>query len=135
MKIHKLIRDCIVFTYRVVQKKFMMWSSGKLSVWEILKYFLMESFSLYIHILSRSLSFLSYVEKHLLSSKNPENGLFQKSHLIKKETYFFVLFLFLLQDISCSCLVLKFQVSKLKISIEVIKLSIWPQKWLFLKCL
>ena len=91
----------------------------------------MESFSLYIHILSRSLSFLNYVEKKLWGSKNPENGLFQKSHLIKKETIFFVLFLFLLQEISYSCLVLKFQVSNLKIQIEITKLSIWPQKCVF----
>ena len=53
----------------------------------------MESFSLYIHILSRSY-FLSYVEKKLWGSKNPENGLFKKSHPIKKDTYFFVLFCF-----------------------------------------
>ena len=57
----------------------------------------------------------------------------QKSHLIKKEAYFFVLFLFLLQDNSYSCLVSKFQVSKLKIAIEVIKLSMQQQKCLFLK--
>ena len=56
--------------YDVVQRK---------SVWEILKYFLMESFSLYIYIFSRSLSFLSYVEKKLWGSKNPENGLFLAS--------------------------------------------------------
>ena len=36
----------------------------------------MESFSLYIHIFSRSQSFLSYVEKKLWGSKNPKNGLF-----------------------------------------------------------
>jgi hypothetical protein len=42
----------------------------------------------------------------------------KKSHLIKKDTYFFVLFLFLLQDDSYSCLVLKFQVYKLKIAIH-----------------
>ena len=46
----------------------------------------MESFSLYIHILS------SYVEKKLLGSKNPEKGLFKKSQPIKKETYFFFFF-------------------------------------------
>ena len=57
--------------------------------------------------------------------KNPGNGLFEKSHPIKKEI-FFVIFLFLLQDNSFSCLVFKFQVSKLKITIEVTKLSIWP---------
>ena len=45
---------------------------------------------------------------------------------------FFVIFLFLLQDNSYSCLVLKFQVSKLKSAIEVTKLSIWPQKCVFL---
>ena len=81
----------------------------------------MESFSLYIHIFSRSQRFLSKIEKKLWGSKNPENGFFQKSHLIKKDTYFFVLFLFLLQDNSYSCLVLKFQVSKLKIAKEIIK--------------
>ena len=75
----------------------------------------MESFSLYINIFSRSYSFLSYVEKKLWGSKNPGNGLFQKSPLIKKEAYFFVLFLYLLQENSYSCMVLKFQVSKLKI--------------------
>ena len=100
--------------YDVIQRK---------SVLEILKYFLMESFSICIHIYSRSQSFLSYVEKKL----------FQKSHPIKKETNFFVLFLFLLLDNSYSFLVLKFQFSKLKIAIEVIKLSISPQKCLFLK--
>ena len=59
--------------------------------------------------------------------------MFQKSHLFKKDTYFFVLFLFLLQDNSFSCLVLEFQVSKLKIAIEVIIISMRPQKCLFLK--
>ena len=48
-----------------------------------------------------------------------------------QKTYFFVLFLFLLQDKSYSCLVLKFQVSKLKIAIELIELSMQPQKCLF----
>ena len=57
----------------------------------------MESFSLYIHIFSRN-----YAEKKLLSSKNPENGLFQKSPSIKKDKYFFVLFLYLLQENSYS---------------------------------
>ena len=52
----------------------------------------MESISLYIHILSRSKSFLSYVEKKLWGSKNPENILFKKSQPIKKETYFFFFF-------------------------------------------
>ena len=49
----------------------------------------MESFSLYIHIFSRSESFLSCVEKKLWDSKNPENGLFKKSQPIKKDKYFF----------------------------------------------
>ena len=71
--------------------------------------------------------------KKLWGSNYPKNGLFKKSHLIKKETYFFVLFLFLLQDNNYSCLVLKFQVSKLKIAVEVIQLSMRPQKGLFLK--
>ena len=60
-------------------------------------------------------------KKKLWGSKNPENSLLQKSRLIKKGTYFFVLFLFLLQINSYSCLVLNFQVSKLKIVIELIK--------------
>jgi hypothetical protein len=38
--------------------------------------------------------------------------------VIKKERYFFVVFLFLLQDNSYYSLVLKFKVSKLKIAIE-----------------
>ena len=76
----------------------------------------MESFSLSVYIFSRSKSFIIYVEKKLWGSKNPENGLFPKSH-IKKETYFFCSFLFLMQDNSNFCLVLKFQVSKLKIAI------------------
>ena len=59
--------------------------------------------------------------------------MFQKSHPVKKETYIFVLFLFMMQNNSYSCLVLKFQVSKLKTAIEVIKLSIWPQKCSFSK--
>ena len=80
----------------------------------------MESFSIYINIFSRSQSFLSYVEKKLWGPKNPENGLFQKSQPVKK-------------DNSYSCLVFKFQESKLKLGIEVVKLSIWPQKCLFLK--
>ena len=79
------------------------------------------------------LSIYSHLLKKLWGSKNPKNGLFQKSHPMKKETYFFVLFLLLLQDNSYCCLVLKFQVSKLKNAIEVIKLSMRPQKGLFLK--
>ena len=66
----------------------------------------------------------TYVLKKLWGSKNPENGLFQKSRPIKKETYLFFLILFLLQDNSFSCLVLKFQVSKLKIAIETKKILI-----------
>ena len=88
----------------------------------------MESYSIFIYIFLKSQIFLSYEEKKLWGSKNPENGLFQKSHPIKKETYFFVLFLFLLQDNSYSCLVLKLQVSKLKNAIEMINVSFWPQK-------
>ena len=45
----------------------------------------MESFSLYIHIFSRSKSFLSYVEKKLWGSKNPENGLFLANLKFKKK--------------------------------------------------
>ena len=122
----------IYHIYRVVKKKVYNVIQRE-NIGEILKYFLMESFFLYIHIFSRSQSFLSYVEKKLQGSKNPENGLFKKSHSIKKET-FFILFLFLLQDNSYSCLVLQFQVPKLKIAIEVTKLSFWPQKCVFFKC-
>ena len=57
----------------------------------------------------------------------------KKVTLSKKRHIFFVLFLFLLQDNSYSRLVLKFQVSKLKIKIEVTNISIWPQKCVFLK--
>ena len=57
----------------------------------------------------------------------------KKVTLSKKRNTFFVIFLFMLQDNSYSSLVLKFQVSKLKIAIEVTKLSIWPQKSVFLK--
>ena len=53
-------------------------------------------------------------KKRLWSYKNPENGLFPKSHPIKEETYVFVLFLFLLQDNSHSSFVAKFRLSKLK---------------------
>ena len=53
---------------------------------------------------------MSYVGKKLWGSKNLYIGLFQKSHSIKKESYFFVLFLFLLQYNSNFFLVLKFQV-------------------------
>ena len=48
----------------------------------------------------------------------------KKVTLSKKRQMFFVLSLFLLQDNSYSCLVLKFQVSKSKIAIEVTKLPI-----------
>jgi hypothetical protein len=87
--------------------------------------------SKYSHLLKK-LELSKLNRKKLWGSINPENGLFQKSHLIKKDIYFFVLFLYLLQDNSYSCLVLKFQVSKLKIAIEVIKISMRPQKCLFL---
>ena len=78
--------------YRVVKKG--LW-------YDLEPKFLMESFSLCIHIFSRSYTFLSYVEKKLWVSKNPENGLFQN--------FYFFLFLFLLQDNSFSYLVLKFR--------------------------
>ena len=90
--------------------------------------------SIYSHLLKK-LELSKLNRKKLWGSKNPENGLFQKSHLVKKDTYFLVLFLFLLQDNSYSCLVLKFQFYKLKIPIEVIKLTMRPQKCLFSKCL
>ena len=48
----------------------------------------------------------------------------QKKSPYQKRDIFFILFLFLLQDNSYSCLVSKFQVSKLKNAIEVIQLSI-----------
>ena len=51
----------------------------------------------------------------------------KKVTLSKKIHIFFVLFLFLLKDNSYSFLFLKFQVAKLKIAIEVIKLLIWPK--------
>ena len=53
--------------YRVVQKKVYDVIQRK-SVGEILKYFLMESFSIYIYIFSGSQRFLSYVEKKLWGS-------------------------------------------------------------------
>ena len=52
-----------------------LWCDLEESVWEILKYFFMESFSLY----------------KLWGSKNPGNSLFQKSHPIKKNIVFFLL--------------------------------------------
>ena len=70
-------------------------------------------------------------KKKLWGSKNPENVLLKKITLSKKDTVFFTLFLFLLQDNNYTCLVLKFQVSNLKISIEVIKLLILPEKCVF----
>ena len=85
--------------------------------------------SIYLHILKK-LEFSKLCRKNILDSKNSENGMFQKSHLIKKETYFFQ---FMLQDVDYSSLVLKFQVSKLKSATEVIKLSMQPQKCVFLK--
>ena len=45
----------------------------------------MESFALYIHIFSRSQSFLSYVEIKLWGSKNSENGLFLANLKFKKK--------------------------------------------------
>ena len=62
-----------------------------------------------------------------------EMACLKKVTLSKKRHIFFLLFLFLLKDNSYFCLDLKFQVSKLKNAIEVIKLSIWLQKCLFLK--
>ena len=86
--------------------------------------------SIYSHFLEK-LERSKLCKKKLWGSINPENGLFQKSHPIKKINIFFVPFL--LQDNSHSCLDLKFQVSKSKIVIEVTNLSIWPQKCVFLK--
>ena len=48
----------------------------------------------------------------------------KKATLSKKRHIFFVLFLFLLQDNGYSCLVLLFQVSKLKIAIEVYQIPL-----------
>ena len=61
------------------------------------------------------------MEKKLWGFKNPENVCLKKVALSKKG-YIFLSFLFLLQGNSYTCLVLKFQVSKLKIEIELIKL-------------
>ena len=55
--------------YELIQRK---------SVCKILKYFLMESFSLYIYIFSRSQSFLSNEENMLWGFKTPKNGLLRK---------------------------------------------------------
>ena len=49
----------------------------------------------------------TYVLKKLWGSKNPEYGMFQKSHLIKKDTFFSSSSISL-QENSYSCLVLKF---------------------------
>ena len=103
------------------KKKFMNWSNcSEEKYLRNSKISFMESFSLYIHILSRSKSFLSYIEKKLWGFKNPEKGLFKKSHPFKKETYFFVLFLF---DIKAIWLIKDLNI----ISNELIK---WFTKWL-----
>ena len=93
VKISLIPQVLVLQLYRVVQKTVYDVIQRK-SVQETLKYFLMESFSLYFHILSRSQSFQSYVEKKFWGFKNPENGLFEKSHLIKKDTYFSFFFYF-----------------------------------------
>ena len=56
-----------------------------------------------------------------------------KKVTLSKKILFFVLFLFLLQGNSYSCFVLKFQVSKLKIAIEVKKIINLAAKMLFSK--
>ena len=73
-----------------LKRKILNRSRGK--VFENSKIFFKVFISVYSHLLKKlELS-------KLWGSKNPENGLFQKSRPIKKDTYFFVLFLFLLQD-------------------------------------
>ena len=47
-----------------------------------------------------------------------------KKVILSKKRHIFLLLLFLLQDNSYSCLVKKFQVFKIKIALEVIKLSV-----------
>ena len=74
-----------------------------------------------------------YVEKKLWALKILKIACSKKVTRSKNRKIYYVLFL--LQDNSYSSLVLKFQVSKLKIAIEVIKLSIWPQKSFFFKTL
>ena len=125
LHIKKIFLDLLTVYTGWSKKKFMMYLEEKCLLNS--KIFFDGVFlSIYSHL-------LSYIEKNLWSSKNPENGLFQKSHFIKKDTYIFVLFLFLLQDNSYSFLALKFQISKLEIAIEVIKLLMRPQKYLFSK--
>ena len=119
---------CCSFDYTGWTKK-CLWIDLEKKCFRNSKIFLMESFSLYIysHFLKK-LDLLSYVDKKLLGSKNPCS---KKSPYQIRETKFFVLFLFLLQNESYSCLVLKFQVYKLQIGVEVTKWSILPQKCLF----
>ena len=80
----------------------------------------MESFSPYSQEVRVR---VSSVEKKLWGSKNPEYGLFKKSHPIKKETYFFVLFQFLLHDNSYFCLVLRIQDKKWNRGHKIINLA------------
>ena len=69
--------------YDVIQRK---------SVREILKKILTESSSLYIHIFSKSQSFLSCVDKKLQGSKNPKNCLYLYSQKLKKNKLNFSFF-------------------------------------------
>ena len=74
-----------IYMYRVVQKK--LWVDLEEKCLRNSEMFFLWSLSLYvyIHILSRCYSFLSYVEKKLWGSKNPE------------KRYFFVLFCFFIK--------------------------------------
>ena len=80
---------------------------------EIFKIFFYGSLSL--HIFNSSQEVRAYEVMYKKSY-----GALKKVIRLKKEFFF----LFLLQDVIYSCLVLKFLVSKLKIAIELIKLSI-----------
>ena len=89
--------------------------------------------SMYSHLLKKLELFKLCIKKSNGALKILKMACSKKVTLSKKRHIFLFLFLFLLQDKSYSCSVLKFQVSKLKIAIVVIKLSMRPQKCLFLK--
>ena len=80
------------------------------SAWEILKYFLIESFPLYTHIFSRIYSFLSYVEESYEALKILKMACTKKVTLSKR-----------------------YILSQVKIALEITKLIIWLQKCVFLK--
>ena len=77
---------------------------------------------LYIFTSSQEVRAFKLCRKKVMGSKNSENGMFIKSHPIRRDIFIYF---------CCKIIVLKFQVSKLKIEIEVIELSIWPQMCLF----